>query len=121
MDARIEWRDLSDLPNHEISNQGQIRNRISGNMLPLCKTNSGCVKTNLMENGIRYSNLVHRLVMRKFVGYSTLHVNHIDGDKNNNSLCKLEYVSQSENIRHGFQIGLYNRRGGNYPAARLNR
>lgn len=35
-----------------------------------------------------------------------LEVNHIDGDRNNNYLSNLEWVTPSENVRHAFKIGL---------------
>lgn len=47
---------------------------------------------------------VYRLLMLTFRGYplnvSRLNINHIDGDRNNSSLNNLEWVSQSENIKH---------------------
>lgn len=40
---------------------------------------------------------LHRVVMFAFKGGSNLTVDHIDGDKLNNSLSNLEYVTQAEN------------------------
>lgn len=58
-----------------------------------------------------YTNFkVHRLVANAFHGkMQGLEVNHIDGDKSNNSVANLEWVTSSENKRHAWQIGL---RGG---------
>ena len=50
--------------------------------------------------------LVHRLVAASFLGQpepSTLQVNHKDGDKSNNHVRNLEYVTPSENTRHSWQ------------------
>ena len=53
---------------------------------------------------------VHRLVAETFLGGGDgLEVNHIDGDKSNNALSNLEWVTSSENKRHAWAIGL---RGG---------
>ena len=42
---------------------------------------------------------VHRIVMEAFHGKSDLTVDHIDGNKENNNLNNLEYVTQAENIK----------------------
>src|SRR5690606_28075604 len=49
---------------------------------------------------------VHRLVMKYFYKDSDLLVNHKDGDKKNNNLNKLEYVTHSENMKHAFKMGV---------------
>lgn len=41
---------------------------------------------------------IHRLVMKVFVGESELYVDHIDGNKFNNCLENLRYVTNSENL-----------------------
>ena len=54
-------------------------------------------------NEVAVKHLVHRLVMRAFVGAppeGRAQVNHKDGDKANNAIGNLEYVSGAENIRH---------------------
>ena len=46
--------------------------------------------------------LVHRIVMEAFKGKSDLTVDHIDGNKSNNSLDNLEYVTIQENIKRAW-------------------
>lgn len=51
---------------------------------------------------------VHSLVAAAFLGPRPegYEVNHKDGDKTNNCVANLEYVTQSENIAHAYRIGL---------------
>lgn len=64
---------------------------------------------------------VHQLVLRAFLGYSDLQVNHIDGIKTNNHISNLEYVTQSENMKHAFRIGLKTVTGENNPRCKLTK
>ena len=68
---------------------------------------------NIYKNGKRHIFTVHRLVMEAFVGIrpNNMQVNHKDGDKTNNHLDNLEYVTISENHRHAFRTGLKSQRG----------
>jgi hypothetical protein len=51
---------------------------------------------------------VHGLVMKAFVGFSNgLDINHKDGDKSNNCLSNLEYVTRLENNLHAIRTGLH--------------
>ena len=53
---------------------------------------------------------VHRLVANTFIGDKPgkdYQVNHIDGNKKNNRITNLEWVTCKENINHGWAHGLY--------------
>lgn len=50
------------------------------------------------KDGNSRTYTIHRLVMKMFVGDSPLYVDHIDGNKANNRLDNLRYVTNSENL-----------------------
>ena len=66
-------------------------------------------RVSLWKDGVEHTHLVSRLVARTWCdGYADgLTVNHIDGDPHNNKVDNLEWVTLTENIRHGFENGLY--------------
>ena len=57
-------------------------------------------KTGYLRLSVKGKDMyVHRLVMLAFYGKSDLTVDHIDGNKENNNLNNLEYVTQTENAK----------------------
>jgi len=67
----------------------------------------------LCKSGERKMWLVHRLVAKAFLGAEDndgMQVNHIDGNKSNNSVNNLELVTAKENTRHAFLTGLRTRK-----------
>jgi hypothetical protein len=70
-------------------------------------TSRGYELVKLCKDGIVKSYSVHRLVALSFLGKSELpEVNHKDGNKLNNTLGNLEWVSSSDNQKHAFINGL---------------
>ena len=67
-------------------------------------------------DGSRKVFSVHRLILETFEpnpNSDILQVNHIDGDKTNNCLSNLEWVTCKENINHAYNLGLYSNIGDN--------
>lgn len=64
----------------------------------------------LLSNGENRKNCaVHRIVANAFIPIDDnklLDVNHIDGNKLNNRVENLEWLTRGENIRHAYELGL---------------
>lgn len=71
---------------------------------------------NISINGVAKGLSVHRAIMMTFCPEGkvddTYQVNHIDGNKQNNKLSNLEWVTPKENARHSVDV-LGNRLGAN--------
>ena len=94
---------------YEVSNLGNVkslpRKRCKGKVL-IPHINKGYEYVHLCTNGNTSYVKVHRIVAMAFLQSipNKTHVNHIDGNKLNNSVYNLEIVSQSSNIKHSLQI-----------------
>lgn len=66
-------------------------------------------RVSLWKDGKVKDALVARLVAKTFLGEPPegFTVNHIDGNRFNNKIENLEWLSLGDNIRHGFETGLY--------------
>lgn len=60
------------------------------------------------DEGKTVKKYIHRLMAETFVAnpYNKKQVNHIDGDKHNNSINNIEWISHQENGQHAYDIGL---------------
>jgi hypothetical protein len=102
-----EWRVIEKAINYEISNCGQVRNKNTNKILKPT-LNSGYLAISLRINNKTTTAFAHRLVATTFVVCpdETYVVNHKDGNKKNNNVENLEWVSLSENGKHAFRLGL---------------
>ncbi len=67
----------------------------------------GYERINVTHNAVHMTLLVHRLVAETFLGpREGRTVNHKDGNKRNNAVNNLEYLTAAENTTHAFQSGL---------------
>lgn len=103
------WKDIAGYEGlYQVSDIGNIRSSRTGKMMKLCvNSRNGYVYCVLSNKQKRKNCRVHRLVASAFLGVRDgLQVNHIDGDKANNKLSNLEWVTRSENMKHAFATGL---------------
>lgn len=121
-----EWRPVKDWEDvYEVSNHGNVRGvprsftrirrgkkeiTVVGYRIKKISTNhDGYAITGLtIGSGRALSKLVHRLVATAFIGPvpEGMEVNHRDGNKLNNHIENIEYVTHLENMRHADRTGL---------------
>ena len=103
-----EWKIINDTTNYEISNSGRVRNIKTGRILKGRLSKSGYLQVNLtMKETLKQKNYyIHRLVAIYFIENpeNKREVNHKDGDKINNHVENLEWVTSSENQKHKHSI-----------------
>ena len=105
-----QWKIITEAKNYEISNFGNVRNRNTKKELKgrLCKNGYLQVSLKIDETGKFTNRYIHRLVAIYWLDNqeNKREVNHIDGNKLNNSLENLEWVTSSENQKHRHSIGI---------------
>jgi hypothetical protein len=119
---REEWRSIPDVPNYEASSLGRLRRATTGKrakagkIVGTCMPGWYCMAT--LYGSKRITVAIHPLIAAAFIGPRPpgLHINHIDGNKHNNAVTNLEYVTPADNNRHAFRTGLNK----NLPAAKLS-
>ena len=100
----VQWLQVVNYNNYEVSNTGEVRNKKTGRILKQTMQNTGYKQVCLSNNGIRKTHSVHRLVIMAFNpinNHQLMDVNHKDYDKTNNNIENLEWTTRSENLLHG--------------------
>ena len=103
-----EWRDIEGYEGlYQVSNLGRVKSK-RGILKPRI-TPKGYLRIQLSKNSNRKDKFVHVLVAETFLCKydSALQVNHIDGDKTNNTVDNLEWVTVKENQQHAYNAGLH--------------
>ena len=116
------WKNIEYYPGYQVSNFGRVRthNKITYSKLHgerhwkdriLKEANdkkNKMLSVCLYKNGKQKRYLIHRLVAETFLGkQKNMTVNHKDGNRYNNKVDNLEWLSLKDNIIHGFKTGLY--------------
>ena len=93
---------------YSIDEHGNVLNDKTGKQLKqFTDSKRGYMKIKLYKNSVPTTFFIHRLVAIVFVdGDTSLTVNHIDGNKLNNHVSNLEFISNADNLKHSFASGL---------------
>ena len=109
------WKDVVGYEDYfTISNHGRLFGKRSGRVLKWTKTEKGYLAHATRLGGRKSKAILlraHRLVADAFIenDCGRPEVNHIDGDKTNNHVDNLEWVTKSENALHAYDTGLNNK------------
>lgn len=104
---------------------GEYTDRKGNIRKPKCLINQldtyGYFQVGLLINGKQTRFLVHRLVGLAWIPNpeNKPMINHKDGNKQNNHVSNLEWVTRSENAKHSFTIGLQCNKGERHPMHKL--
>jgi hypothetical protein len=121
------WKPIKQFPAYAISNMGRVK-RITpapgtwiGKILNPILTPGGYHIIGLRNgNGSKIRIPLHRIVLESFVRKRPKgkECNHKDGNKTNNYVGNLEWVTPKENAEHAFKTGL-RKKGLEHPSTKL--
>ena len=103
-----EWKVVKEFPNYEVSSLGRVRSSRTKTLRHAYIGNNGYPVFKFIKDGHRYSKQLHRIVATEFIDNPMNYpiINHIDGNKENNSIDNLEWCTYSHNNQHAYDMGL---------------
>lgn len=103
----MEWKTIKYNDKYEVSDTGMVRRKETHHIHSGCVDGNGYISVKLIfEKSKQRRYYIHRLVAEHFLGETDIkdkEVNHKDGNKANNKVENLEWVSHRENILHSYQ------------------
>ncbi len=110
-----EWRPIKDIPHAFVSNSGKVKveareikrsddriSKLKEREIAVTYSDNDYGRVKLRIDNVVYTRKIHRLMGEAFIPNpeNKPYINHKDGNKQNNNLSNLEWVSVSENAQH---------------------
>lgn len=101
----LKIKQISGCEDYVVTNDGRVFNTKTGEQKKPSINEKGYLTINIRNKIFR----IHRLVAYSFIPniYGKPQINHKDGNKHNNTVENLEWVTSSENIKHAYLTGLH--------------
>lgn len=98
---------ISIFKNHHITRYGDVWNIERKIKMKIRLDKDGYEIVNLRYKGISKTEKIHRLIALAYIENpdNKPQINHIDSNRQNNSIDNLEWVTPKENVIHSFQVG----------------
>lgn len=105
-------KEIVGFPMYTLSKEGKIYSKYTGKVLSPVKDITGYHIVSLVNGKGKFKKSIHRLLAEAFLDNpeNKAHVNHIDGNKTNNTLSNLEWATPKENTQHAKALGLLEQR-----------
>lgn len=93
------WKDIQEYDKYEVSNLGNVRNKITNKQLYYSNSTNGYLRVGLFKDHKRTMHSIHRLVAQAFINNPENKpcVNHKDCNKKNNKVDNLKWCTYKEN------------------------
>lgn len=100
------YRDIENYEDYQITSWGRVFNKKTERFVNQEETEKGYLRVDLHNKDGRKHFKVHRLVAGEFIPnpLDKPQVNHKDGNKKNNSVTNLEWVTNEENLAHAIKL-----------------
>ena len=109
------FKTIENFSNYEVSSYGRVKNVETGKFLKPYDNGNGYLQVQLFNTDGRKALLVHRIVAQAFLENpgNLATVDHINGDKTNNNVENLQWMTQADNTRkaNNKRVNQYNTNG----------
>jgi hypothetical protein len=100
---------IKQYPNYSVTEEGLVFSSKTKRFLKPSYDKQGYARVGIYVGNYKTKTIkIHRLIAETFISnpLNKTDVNHIDGNKLNNSVINLEWCTRSENCKHAFKNGL---------------